>query len=278
MNSRSSLAWLVALAAIAFALFAWTRSAAAAKEKEAAAARAAELQRSLADARAESENVRSSANDLSAQKSELMRLRNEVTQLRGSSQAVARLETENARLRQEIETLRSRRGEQAQQANAEQRFPREQWAFSGYATPEAALVSSMWALKEGQLNTYAAGLSPAEAEHFAKQAEGKTEQQVLQEQHNMSQITGLRISEKQQVSPEEVVMKVWLEGPGGSPGSMTSVRLTRVGQEWKFGYARNNDPLQFYRQNPELMKRYFPHLSQEGQQPQTQPQPQQPQQ
>jgi hypothetical protein len=91
----------------------------------------------------------------------------------------------------------------------------------------------------------------------------------------------LRIKGQEQVSPTEVVLDVEMERP-----FTKRVRMNLVGTEWKAGAPINQnrqpaapaqdvatveesgayDPLPFYRKNPELMKRYFPHLFQQQQQ------------
>ena len=44
-------------------------------------------------------------------------------------------------------------------------------------------------------------------------------------------INGLKILERQSLSPTEVLMNVFIEGQG----RVEKVRMNQVGQEWKFG-------------------------------------------
>src|SRR3569623_195150 len=94
-----------------------------------------------------------------AQALEVHKLRGEVTLLRGSSNALAALRVENQRLAAENSALRSQ-GAQSESAQAGQgiagrnQFPRDSWAFAGYSSPEAALVSALWAKKQGDPQHY----------------------------------------------------------------------------------------------------------------------------
>jgi hypothetical protein len=203
-----------------------------------------------------------------AEKLELMRLRNEVTQLRATSQALAKLEAENARLLAENQNLRG--GNQTPLATSfSAGIPRDQWSFQGYGTPEAAFLSGMWAMKEGQLETVLQTFTPEERQRFQQQNQGKSDAEIAARfQKEFGRVSGLRVLAQHQAAPGEVVLDVYLEGVGG----MKKFRMNQVGNEWKAGgpISQNagatpeNDPLAFYRKNPELMKRYFPHLLKEG--------------
>ena len=56
---------------------------------------------------------------------------------------------------------------------------------------------------------------------------------AIAEKHksDVSSIAGLRVLERQNVSQNEVVMQVYLEGPG----RVEKIRMNQVGQDWKFG-------------------------------------------
>ncbi|MGZ8901871.1 MAG: hypothetical protein ACXW3Z_17395, partial [Limisphaerales bacterium] len=96
---------------------------------------------------------------------------------------------------------------------------------------------------------------------FELRMAGKREEEVaamLQKQ--MEQLKTVRIKEQRQVSPTEMALNLQT-GDENSPVHAVTMHL--VGNEWKAaapftfdGY----DPLSFYRRNPELMRRYFPHL------------------
>jgi hypothetical protein len=57
-------------------------------------------------------------------------------------------------------------------------------------------------------------------------------------QQDVAAGSGLRILERQNVSPDEVLMSIYVEGVR----RMEVVSMKRVGNEWKFGGFRRNAP------------------------------------
>ena len=179
---------------------------------------------------------------LRTQAQEVFKLRSEVTQLRSAAHEAETLRGENRQLRSQNQQLQSGAvsGAPAPVATAVapgaqtggDQFPRETWTFAGYSTPEAALVSAVWAMKEGKPQMYLDSLSPEEQARMAKAWENKPESEVAaKHQQDVSKITGVRILDRQQVSPEEIRMNVFIDGPGRTE----TVSMKRVGGDWKFG-------------------------------------------
>jgi regulator of replication initiation timing len=173
---------------------------------------------------------------------EVVRLRGEVTQLRNGAKDSDKLRAENQRLQAENQQLRVTAGT-ASAANppattaSKDQFPKESWTFTGYATPEAALVSAIWSMKEGNSKSYAASLTPEEQARLAQAWANKSEPEIAaKHQQDVSAITGLRVLDRQTVSPEEIQMNVYIEGVG----RLEKVSMKRIGEEWKFGgFIRN---------------------------------------
>jgi hypothetical protein len=193
----------------------------------------------------EADLSKAAAEKVRTQTSELLKLRNEVTQLRSASNKVATLTTENQRLLAENKKLRSGGAVSnvaAPPSNLAGRdqFPRDSWSFAGYASPEAALVSALWAMKQGDPKTYLDSLSPDEQKRTAMTWQNKPENEIAEKhKSDVSSIASLRVLDRQNVSPNEMVMNVYLEGPG----RMEKVRMNQVGQDWKFGgFIRNQQP------------------------------------
>ena len=136
-------------------------------------------------------------------------------------------------------------------------------------------------MKDGDVQTMLNSMTPEEAARWQSLNVGKSEEEIkarfLKEFGSNSAV---RIKGQEQVSPTEVVLDVEMERP-----FTKRVRMNLVGNEWKAGAPINQnksapaaqevaaneeggayDPMAFYRQNPELMKRYFPHLVQQQQQ------------
>jgi hypothetical protein len=233
---------LIAAAGV-IAVINWRRAALFQAENESLRARHAEVEAEAA-ANAQAAGTATQGMELLKQRTtELMKLRNEVTQLREASQTAEKLAAENQRLKADVQAMRGQARSAGPQDGAEataDQFPRESWKFAGYASPESALVSAIWAMKEGQPQTYLESLSPGEQQRLAQNWQSMTPEQIAAKHKNdVASITGLRVLERQNVAPNEMVMNVYLEGPG----RVERVRVSQVGQEWKFsGFERQPQP------------------------------------
>jgi hypothetical protein len=184
--------------------------------------------------------LHSEINHLRRQTSELMSLRNEVTQLRSVSNRNETLATQLQQLRAENQQLRSapspvsnRNSVDAAQGIAGQNhFARDSWNFAGYASPEDALVSAIWAMKAGDPKTYLDSLAPEEQARVLDSWKDKSEDEIAQKhQSDVSQISGIRILDRQVLSPGQIQMNVYIEGPN----RVQSIIMNQTGSEWKFG-------------------------------------------
>ncbi len=175
------------------------------------------------------------------QRSELMTLRNEVTQLRVASNNAVKAAAELQRLQAENKELRA--GTSARSLSPQQsagsrfagqdHFTRDSWAFAGYGSPEDALVSAIWAMKEGNPKSYLESLSPQEQQRVAENWKNKSEQEIAQKhQSDVSQITGVRILDRKQGgNPGEMLLNVYLEGQN----QLHTIIMNQSGEEWRFG-------------------------------------------
>jgi hypothetical protein len=190
------------------------------------------------------ELARGQSEKLRDQNLEIMRLRNEVTQSRAGTKEAEALAAENQRLKAAMKQGNPNSAEGAGNAQPARirDFPRESWSFAGYASPESALVSAIWAMREGNPQTYLESLTPEEQERMARVWKDKAENEIAEKHKNdVSSIAGLRVLERQDLSPNEVVMNVYLEGPG----RVEKIRMNQVGQDWKFGgFIREAPPAQ----------------------------------
>ena len=232
--------FFVALLAAGFAAayVEWKQAAALRAENEALRAE----NQSFKEQSAATEETQSKQRDqelqrLRAETQELNKLRNEVSQLRAGAKETERLRSENQQLRAAVSAATATASATpAPVAAAADRYAKENWAFAGYATPDAALLSAIWAMREGNPKTYLDSLSPEEQLRMAKVWENKSEADVAaKHKADVSSITGMRILERQAVSPDEMLMSVYVEGVG----RMEKVSLKRVGNDWKYGgYVR----------------------------------------
>ena len=171
------------------------------------------------------------------QNEELARWRGEAAQSRSGTRDAERLRAENVQLRQQNQQLRMAGSGGATPVSdpapaSNDHFSKENWSFAGYATPESALVSAIWSMRDGNPKSYLESLSPDEQERMAKAWQNKSEAELAaKHQQDVSAITGLRLLDRQLVSPDETVMSVYIEGVN----RMEKVSMKRVGNDWKFG-------------------------------------------
>ena len=109
---------------------------------------------------------------------------------------------------------------------------RSSWGFAGYASPESALQSSIWAISKGDAQTWLASLTPAMQMEARQKAAGNDTKIIGEDdKRDFARITGYRILDKQVLSNDEVVLEVYAEGLNQT----TKASIQRIGSEWKFG-------------------------------------------
>ena len=241
MNALRLVLAIALLASAAAAFTYWQRAAELAAENSTLRAKLAEHGSQQSAAVAAEEKQRDyELSRLRADAAEVHKLRGEISQARSGAKDLERLRAENMQLRADNQQLRtaSQRPADAppsadpRPAATRDQFPRENWSFAGYTTPEAALVSSIWAMREGNPQTYLQSLAPEEQARIARAWQNKPEADIIaKHQSDVASITGLRVLERQSVSPNEVLMNVYIEGVG----RLEKVSMKLIGNEWKFG-------------------------------------------
>ena len=239
MVNRLNWIFLVLLAAaMAAAVVGWRKAAQARADMQSLQAEMVLLQQESAAAANAAASQRDAELAMSrSQNQELLRLRNEANQLRSSAKEAEKLRADNQQLKTELQRLTtSPTTGSAPDAPGKDQFPKENWAFAGYSTPDAALVSAIWAMKEGNPKTYLESLSPEEQARMSKAWENKTAEEIAaKHQSDVSTITGMRILDRKTISPDEVQMKVFIDGVD----RMEKVSMKLINNEWKFaGFIR----------------------------------------
>jgi len=209
----------------------WREAEALRRQNEALRATCAALERSLSNAAANQTAVKSAELDLSRKNTEeLLRLRSEAAKLRASAAEAGKLRAENQALHSR-ETEAERAPGTPTNSPAAKQFPRDSWAFSGYATPESTLVTAIWAMREGNPRAYLDSLSPEELARQTQAWGNKPEADIAaQHQQAVANITGFQILSSQNISPDELQMSVFVDGPDKTE----QVSLVRNGNDWKF--------------------------------------------
>ena len=170
--------------------------------------------------------------DLRKANRELPALRNEMRQLRTQAPELERLRRENQRLASSLRSLTS--SPPRQFSEMEGYVAKETWAHQGFASPEAALQTFLWAVREGQFQTVAECMSPESRIHFEQEFGGKSEQErtkaLQQGLGQMIRTGGYRLVTKEQLTEDRVALGI--QAVAG--GTIAKVVLTRFGNEWKF--------------------------------------------
>jgi hypothetical protein len=172
---------------------------------------------------------------LRAEAREVHKLRNEVSQLRAGAKQVEQLRTENQQLRaaSRAPVPTPTAGAAAPPATAPQEayYAKENWTFTGYATPDAALQSAIWAMREGDTRTFFASLAPEEMARLQKEWGNKSEAQVAADtKRQTDRISSIRILESKALSDDEVVLSIYATG---GEDHVQKISMKRFGTEWK---------------------------------------------
>jgi hypothetical protein len=184
--------------------------------------------------------VRRSQTRANDQLRELLRLRGELNALRQHSNQIAQLKAVLAapEATPPKETAPAKETPEPPppppQANV---LARESWAFAGYATPEAALQTVVWAMSNGDAATYLASLTPAGLQYFEQQLEGKSENELATMlRDEVAELRGLRLDRKRDAGDGKVsfVLSSKDLDDGGNKGKDEQVLvLKNVQGEWR---------------------------------------------
>lgn len=175
---------------------------------------------------------------------------------------LARLQKDNAellRLRNEVGQLRRERDAAQQRANQAAAPPvgsgqspanpgryisKDQLAFAGYATPEAALESQFWALATGNYEQAVASYSPELHEHELNDPRSRE-----RFEHDQSEkgtlLKGMQVVARKTLAEDRVELRVKIDIDPALAGGRGPVFIiqpaVRVGNDWKLGSARGYD-------------------------------------
>ncbi len=184
------------------------------------ARRLAEQNKDIARLRAES----SEAEKLREQNKDLPSLRNEVRQLRRQAGDLAKLRTENGNLQARLQS-----GSQPNVTSMPPDFIGRAALFdAGQSTPEATVRTFFWAASQGNIQR-AAACTLAGADNSRALSDADREQEQKRMANEFKDFAGFRIAEKQEISPDEVELK--LQSSAG--GEAMPMKLKRTDAGWK---------------------------------------------
>lgn len=173
------------------------------------------------------------------QRSELLKLRAEVTQLQTQTNQIGVLVEANQKLRASLKEARTpleapaSKKKNPEDALPQDIHPRDSWAYRGYATPDATIESTLWAMMKGDKDAALKAFSPDMLPDMAKQLEGKDFAEEMKKM-NMAEF---RVLDRQQLSPDEMVLTIYTarqdENGDKTGNSQEQTVFQRINGEWK---------------------------------------------
>ncbi len=114
---------------------------------------------------------------------------------------------------------------------------KNQFAFAGYATPEAALESMLWAYLNGDYDMVMSSVGPKDQADLKKQFSGNPKRFKSEMRRESTQVKGAQILARKTVSADKVELKFQIVETGGRGGRVTTncmiQPLVKIGNEWK---------------------------------------------
>jgi RNA polymerase sigma factor (sigma-70 family) len=112
-------------------------------------------------------------------------------------------------------------------------FPRDSWASSGFATPEATIKSFMWAKSAGDIKTVLDIATPemrqeVEEQYFKNKSDQERSAILIE---NVKDVTGVRIQKKLVLADDRVVLQIHFDGMPKNTHSKVTMR--KIDGEWK---------------------------------------------
>ena len=170
---------------------------------------------------------------------ELLRLRNEVGMLRRQIHEPNQLPGQNERIQTEVtagkglpDTQNTNLTTAAQPLAV---YPKASWSFAGYATPEDAFQSMIWAAANGDTERLLAGSTQDWQKEFAKSFENKSSAEASREvKESINANSEFRILDKETIGENLVIFSAVAMGEGGAenPSSNRFV-YQRIDGQWK---------------------------------------------
>jgi hypothetical protein len=160
----------------------------------------------------------------SAQLSELLRLRSEVGSLRSQTNDLGKLQSENQRLRSSLLTPTAG----TQTSLTREGLPKQSWGLVGYANPESAFQSAVWAMSQGDAKAFRASIAPGSGmfTDFQDKSDSEVSTQIKGE---ADKVTAFKILDKAAINDDTAILTVMAEGVN----EVGRFKLQRVGEEWK---------------------------------------------
>jgi hypothetical protein len=173
------------------------------------------------------------ADQLKAANKDLPSLRNQVRPLREANAEVEKLRASTQRLALQLQSpiLVPKR-----LTEMEGFVAKEDWVPGGFNTPEAAVQSFFWAMREGDLGALETCLVPSERESLARQAANPAGLRKVMDEMRVraARMKGFRIEGRTEEGDAKVVLSLQV----AAGGDLMKIPLERIGREWKIQFFR----------------------------------------
>ena len=169
-----------------------------------------------------------SAQSLSDDQSrELLRLRGEVGLLRQQSQELETVRTENRQARAALESSLK-----TQSAATADYWPRDSWAFTGYASPDAALRTSLWAANNGDLKALLASATGEVRKEMEEEFGGKSESEAsIRAMDQVISLKSVRVLNREVQADDAVVLTAAFEDRTNT--HTVKPLMKKIGNDWR---------------------------------------------
>lgn len=144
-----------------------------------------------------------------------------------------KLRGEVGRLRQQAKPVAADTGANPAAAPAQPLvdLPKESWAFAGYAEPQSAFRSFLWAGTTGDAKKMLESMIPEVRQEAKTPADEQRMAKIISA--NVSKWTGVGILAQQMPDESHIVYTVNIKGAGGRE-AIIKMCLKRIGAEWKY--------------------------------------------
>jgi RNA polymerase sigma factor (sigma-70 family) len=165
--------------------------------------------------------------------SELLRLRGEVGVLRRQTKELDALRSENRQARAALEaSLETQSVGTVETAATADYWPRDSWAFAGYASPDAALQTLLWAASQGDLKTLLGSVTGEAQKRIEKDLEGKSEGEASRKAiDDAINLKSVRVYVRNVQSDDTVIIQAGYEN--GRLTYFEKLFMKKIGNEWK---------------------------------------------
>ena len=164
---------------------------------------------------------------------ELLRLRGEVGVLREQSKELDILRNQSRQPRTSLDSsLKAQSAAPAEAVANADYWPRDSWAFAGYATPDAALQSSFWAANKGDVKTFLGGIEGEIMQKVQRDAEGRSEDEMSAKTiAEVASLKSVRILNREARAEDAVVLTAEFVEENGT--QTNRLLMKKIGNDWK---------------------------------------------